>query len=72
MARRYSTVAEVHSGTDHIECPRCGRRSIVEHGEGRFSCVRCGWSRNVADGSEPIPIYVLIAIITIAIIVTIG
>ncbi|MEL6352973.1 MAG: hypothetical protein AAFR58_14545 [Cyanobacteria bacterium J06627_28] len=72
MARRYSTVTDVHAGTEHLECPRCGHHSVVSHGEGRFACVRCGWHRDVSENWEPVPIYVLIALVTIIIIITTG
>ena len=72
MARRYSTITDVQASTEHLECPRCGHRSVVAHGEGRYACVRCGWHRDVSENWEPVPIYVLSAIVTIIIIVTTG
>lgn len=33
----------------HLECPRCGRHTVVLHGESRYVCLSCGWSRDVSD-----------------------
>ncbi|HEY9878678.1 MAG TPA: hypothetical protein V6D29_09500 [Leptolyngbyaceae cyanobacterium] len=40
----------------HLECPHCGRHTIVVHGEGRYACLNCGWHRDIAEDWAPVPI----------------
>lgn len=33
----------------NLECPRCGRHSIVTRGENVFQCLNCHWRRDLPD-----------------------
>ncbi|TVR16588.1 MAG: hypothetical protein EA395_00200 [Phormidium sp. GEM2.Bin31] len=30
------------------ECPRCGKSSIVQQGNSRWTCLNCGFSKNLS------------------------
>ncbi len=34
-----------------LECPRCGRHSIVQHGSA-YICLNCGFRRDVTEGTS--------------------
>ncbi|MEM6868984.1 MAG: hypothetical protein AAF528_11450 [Cyanobacteria bacterium P01_C01_bin.121] len=73
MVRHFPGSDSYHENLGHIECPRCGHHSVVNYGEGRYSCLRCSWQRDVSRNWEPVPIPVLIAIaIIIFILITQG
>jgi DNA-directed RNA polymerase subunit RPC12/RpoP len=40
-----------NSGCSSMECPRCGRRTIVPHGESLYVCLNCGWRRDLSESS---------------------
>jgi rubredoxin len=50
-----------------LECPRCGRHSVVLHGESRYVCLACGWERDAAEG-EGLPFWLLIPAVVLALI----
>lgn len=37
---------------DHrgLECPKCGKRVLVEHDPNKYKCLWCGFRRNANDG----------------------
>lgn len=35
-----------------LECPDCGKHSIVQHQETRYICLSCNWEK---DLSKPVP-----------------
>lgn len=37
------------SGFSPMECPRCGKRTIVPHGDSLYICLNCGWRRDVSE-----------------------
>jgi ribosomal protein L37E len=32
----------------HLECPRCGRHTIVTKAESYYVCLHCGWERDLS------------------------
>jgi ribosomal protein L37AE/L43A len=45
----------------HLECPDCGRHTVVTQGESRYACLNCHWRRDIAEdwGGGFVPITVL-------------
>lgn len=39
------------SETD-LECPRCGRHSIIHVGDQTYACLNCGFRRNLSSSSS--------------------
>lgn len=35
-----------------LECPQCGRHSIVRHGDNRWSCLSCNFTRDLDRPSQ--------------------
>ncbi|WP_155523467.1 hypothetical protein [Nodosilinea nodulosa] len=33
----------------HLECPHCGRHTIVTKAESYYVCLNCGWERDLAN-----------------------
>lgn len=33
----------------HLECPRCGRHTVVTKAEGYYVCLSCGWERDLTN-----------------------
>jgi ribosomal protein L37E len=33
----------------HLECPRCGRHTIVTKAESYYVCLHCGWERDLSN-----------------------
>jgi|GEM_PF-2073306 len=31
----------------HLECPRCGKHTVVTQGETRYVCLSCNWRRDL-------------------------
>lgn len=31
----------------HLECPRCGKHTVVVRGETRYACLNCNWWRDL-------------------------
>lgn len=31
----------------HLECPRCGKHTVVVRGETRYVCLNCNWWRDL-------------------------
>jgi ribosomal protein L37E len=55
----------------HLECPRCGRHTIVIQGETRYFCLSCGWRRDTADEWDPLHLIVLAIALLIALLLII-
>lgn len=39
-----------------VECPQCGKHSVVSHKEGVYHCLNCGFERHLdlaEDADEP-------------------
>lgn len=38
-----------------VECPKCGKHSVVNHQEGIYHCLNCDahWNLNAAEHAEP-------------------
>ncbi|MBD0267444.1 MAG: hypothetical protein ICV77_04030 [Cyanobacteria bacterium Co-bin8] len=45
----------------HLECPDCGRHTVVTQGESRYVCLNCSWRRDIDNewGAGFIPITAL-------------
>lgn len=41
-----------HGFAQGIECPRCGRHSIVIHGDSLYACLSCDWFRDLSHERE--------------------
>ncbi|MGB3494984.1 MAG: hypothetical protein WBA57_19800 [Elainellaceae cyanobacterium] len=39
------------SETD-LECPRCGKHSIIHVGDQTYACLNCGFRRNLSNSSS--------------------
>jgi ribosomal protein S27AE len=35
-----------------LECPRCGKHTIVNHHDGVYQCLNCGFKRDFSDPSS--------------------
>lgn len=35
-----------------LECPKCGRHTVVMHGVGRYVCLSCDWLRDLNDEQD--------------------
>ncbi|MGJ3247628.1 MAG: hypothetical protein ACFE0I_16325 [Elainellaceae cyanobacterium] len=33
----------------HMECPRCGKHSVVRHGDSTYVCINCGFRCDVSE-----------------------
>ncbi|WP_035992664.1 hypothetical protein [Leptolyngbya sp. KIOST-1] len=33
----------------HLECPHCGRHTIVTKAESYYVCLNCGWERDLSN-----------------------
>lgn len=51
----------------HLECPKCGRHTVVLQGDSYYACIACGWRRDIAEEREflPLPIIIVLAIIIV-------
>lgn len=47
----------------HIECPRCGKHTIVHVGEQSYACLNCGFRRDLGASSTGFPLVVVIAFV---------
>ena len=79
MTRKVLEQADHYPDTHpyHIECPRCGRHSVVLYSESIYVCLSCNWERDVSRhhhsrGDGPPAFLVLLALATVIVIVTIG
>lgn len=61
-----------HLHPHHISCPRCGKHSVVVRGENYFTCLNCGWRRDITSDWGPIPFLLLIALVVCLLIVAGG
>lgn len=34
------------------DCPKCGKRTIVEHGDGNYECLSCGFKCSLSKSEE--------------------
>lgn len=57
-----------------IECPQCGKHTIVQHQETRYICLSCNWEKDVAEpdrtgksssGSFALPLWLATALIVL-------
>lgn len=55
---------------DALECPRCGKRTLVQKSQNRYQCLWCHFQRDLSgpglgggDWLAPIPALVLAALI---------
>ena len=55
----------------HLECPRCQRHTVVQHGETRYVCLSCGWFRDVSDWElrSGLPAFVLLFLVGIIVVI---
>jgi len=52
----------------YLECPKCGRHTIVKNGEARWSCINCDFSRDLnANDAGPLNLLLLMAMTALAI-----
>ena len=35
-----------------VECPECGKRSIVQRNPDRYQCLSCSFSKDLAEGKQ--------------------
>ena len=60
-----------------LECPQCGRHTVVMHGEGLYVCLSCDWIRDLNrmrhhHGSRSFPGPLLIFLILIALLLALA
>lgn len=35
-----------------LECPKCGKHSVVRHQETRYVCLSCSWEKDLSEKSK--------------------
>lgn len=56
-----------------MECPRCGRRAIVQNGASTYVCINCGFRRDVSsDSFDGFPGWLLFLCIVFGLVLLLG
>lgn len=53
----------------HLECPHCGKHTIVVHGESCYVCLNCGWRFDTQNEWAPVPLPVILLTLFIVLLI---
>lgn len=49
----------------NLPCPRCGKCTVVLHGDSRYVCLSCRWERNLMKDDEGNFLVFLLTLLTV-------
>ncbi|MGJ3253852.1 MAG: hypothetical protein ACFE0J_22370 [Elainellaceae cyanobacterium] len=49
----------------HLECPRCGKHTIVIQGDSRYVCLNCSWRRDITDDAGPLQVITTLVLVVL-------